>query len=144
MLPNCYQGYPTAVSMNGYNGFTPNVTSVPMSQMQAVQPAYTLIGRVVNKQEDIIPNDVPMDGSYGIFPLQDRSKIFLKRWNSDGTITTEQYVKEVAEDIPAEPIKESVDEKLTTIQFDIDQLKSAFDRIEKAFKAKPATMKKEA
>lgn len=137
--------YPTNCNVGGAS-FSPYYPTAVLPQSQQ-SPSYArpmIIGKVVNRVEEVTPNDIPMDGSYGIFPMQDRSMIFLKRWNADGTITTEKFVKEVVEEIPKEPVKDPVDEKLTTIQFDIDQLKEAFDRIEKAFKAKPTTTKKEA
>lgn len=132
---NCYPGF------NPYN----QVQSAGNFMQPQQSPSYArpmIIGKVVNRVEDVTPNDIPMDGSYGVFPIQDRSCIYLKRWNADGTISTEKYLKEVI-DIPKEPERDPIDEKLTTIQFDIDQLIEAFARIEKSFKAKPTSTKKE-
>ena len=33
-----------------------------------------------------------MDGSISVFPMQDNSAIFVKRWNADGTIKTIKFV----------------------------------------------------
>lgn len=131
--------YPTNCNVGGinFNPYYPTaINPIPQSQQS---PSYTrpmLIGKVVNKIEEVTPNDIPMDGSFGMFPLQDRSMIFLKRWNSDGTITTEKFVKEQT-DIPKEPDKDPVLEGL-------DMLRERIDRIEKSLKAKPTTTKKEA
>lgn len=134
--------YPTNCNVGGAT-FNPYYPASPMMQQQS--PSYTrpmIIGKVVNKIEEVTPNDIPMDGSFGIFPLQDKSQIFLKKWNSDGTITTRTFVeKEI--DIPTEPEKDPIDEKLTTIQFNIDQLREAFDKIEKSLKPKTTSNKKE-
>lgn len=68
------------------------------SQPQQQQPTYTksgLTGRVVNKLDDILPNEVPMDGTSSLFPLQDESAIYLKSWNADGTIRTIRYLQNV-------------------------------------------------
>ena len=46
---------------------------------------------MVKTQDSIVANDVPMDGSIAVFPLQDLSAIFAKRWNADGTICTVTY-----------------------------------------------------
>lgn len=72
---------------------------VPLASMPQVQlPSYTppqLRGKVVNRIEDVNPNDVSMDGTSSIFPLADESAVFVKRWSSDGTIKTIKYVPEV-------------------------------------------------
>lgn len=140
---NCYPGG-TSINFNPLYSSPSVPTAVPMQSQQS--PSYArpmLIGKVVNKIEDVTPNDIPMDGSYGIFPLKDRSKIFLKKWNSDGTISTETFVKEET-DVVEEPESDPIDEKLTTIQFDIQQLKEAFNKIEKSFKPKAPVKGKEA
>lgn len=68
-------------------------------------PTYTypvMVGRVVNDLEDIRPNEVPNDGSVSVFPQQDRSCIYVKYLEGDGTIKTLRYVPEVvnAQDLP--------------------------------------------
>ena len=50
-----------------------------------------MYGHFVNSASEITPNEVPMDGSYAIFPLHDFSKIFIKSWNTDGTISTLEF-----------------------------------------------------
>lgn len=132
--------YPT----NCNSGFGYSYPSIPQIQsagnfMQPQQsPSYTrpmIIGKVVNRVEDVTPNDIPMDGSYGVFPLQDRSHIFLKRWNADGTISTEKYIKEVI-DIPKEPERDPIAEEMA-------MLREQLDRIEKSLKPKTTSNKKE-
>lgn len=128
--------YPTNCNVGNYNPYYPTaINPIPQSQQS---PSYTrpmLIGKVVNKIEEVTPNDIPMDGSFGMFPLQDRSMIFLKRWNSDGTITTEKFIKDVV-DVPKEPINDPMADEML-------MLRQQLDRIEKALKAKPTTTKKE-
>lgn len=52
----------------------------------------TIHGRKVNGIEDIMPNEIPMDGTVSLFPKSDFSCIFAKQWNSDGTISTVTFV----------------------------------------------------
>lgn len=52
----------------------------------------TIPGRKVNGIEDIMPNEIPMDGTVSLFPKADFSCIFAKQWNSDGTISTVTFV----------------------------------------------------
>lgn len=50
-----------------------------------------LHGRIVNSANDILPNEVSMDGTISFFPLSDGSGVIGKQWNSDGTIRTYTY-----------------------------------------------------
>lgn len=54
-----------------------------------------ILGKFISSPNDILPNEVPMDGSVGIFPSTDGSCILAKHWNSDGTITTIRFIPEV-------------------------------------------------
>lgn len=79
-----------------------------MSQYQSYQPAYNpmqniqrfqqpqqpeqmqqgIFGKVVQSQDSIVANDVPMNGSVAFFPKSDLSEIYAKQWSADGTIST--------------------------------------------------------
>lgn len=59
-------------------------------------PQYTpqpdiLRGRYVASIEDVMPNDVPMDGSAGYFPERGGERIAVKKWDCDGRIVTTVY-----------------------------------------------------
>lgn len=58
------------------------------------QSASTLIGRVVNSEQEIRPNEVPMNGTPGIFPINGGKHILVKVWGADGTITDYRYTLE--------------------------------------------------
>lgn len=123
MDPN-YNPYAQAQygSMNGaFSVPQPPVYSQPVWRPQYVpqnQPAYfqntnnqprSMFGKVVSNENEILPNDVPMDGSTSFFPLSDGSMIFAKTWNSDGTIRTIRY----------SPIKESVEADKKPSEFEV-------------------------
>ena len=76
----------------------------------------TIPGRLIGALEEVVPNEVPMDGSVGLFPMRDFSAIYMKAWNSDGTIKTITYVPKTEEQIPV----------ITN-----DQIMDRLDRIEK-------------
>lgn len=79
-----------------------------MPQYQSYQPAYNpmqniqrfqqpqqpdqiqqgIFGKVVQSQDMIVANDVPMNGSVAFFPKSDLSEIYAKQWSADGTIST--------------------------------------------------------
>ena len=88
--------------------------------------------------ENIVANDVPMDGSVAIFPMQDMSSIFVKSWGADGKIATIVF-KPVLNDNPnnlpsdAEKAKFDLSDEATAVfmkRFDeleqkIEQLKTS-------------------
>lgn len=70
----------------------------------------TIPGRIVNSIGEVTPNEVPMDGSVGIFMLKDMSELYSKAWASDGTIKTVKYIPEPL--VQAEPVRNPLDEIL--------------------------------
>lgn len=54
-----------------------------------------LNGRLVKSPDDILPKEIPMDGSVSLFPKDDYSYILAKAWNSSGTIDTIKFVPEL-------------------------------------------------
>ena len=92
----------------GFNPYTPNF--YPTYTYPQFQPMQTynspsnhpvnrsIFGRIVTSENDITPNEVPMDGTVSLFPLADYSKIFAKQWNPDGTIKTTVFVMEVPQE----------------------------------------------
>lgn len=63
----------------------------PQVQQPMPQQIAGINGRIVQTVENINANEVPMDGSMAFFPKQDMSEIYVKGWNSDGTINTIVY-----------------------------------------------------
>lgn len=66
-------------------------TQQPQPQQSRPQP---LNGRVVADPADIVPKEIPMDGSISFFPSQDLTYILAKQWNTNGAIDTVKYVPE--------------------------------------------------
>lgn len=126
MYPNCNLG-------SGYGTFTPYpFPTVPTAfQPQQQLPTYTkpgLAGRVVNKLDDILPNEVPMDGTSSLFPLQDESAIFVKSWNADGTIRTVKYLREVT-DIPKKKPSDPIEELKNYIDERFNKLEASYKEV---------------
>lgn len=57
-------------------------------QQQPEQMQQGIFGKVVQSQDSIVANDVPMNGSVAFFPKSDLSEIYAKQWSADGTIST--------------------------------------------------------
>lgn len=79
-------------NIGGYYGFG-QTNNVDPNQNMIIQPGFP--GKFVSSEEDIRPNEVPMDGSVGVFFANDYSKIYAKQWNAKGTIDTVVYIPEV-------------------------------------------------
>lgn len=101
MQMNPYQTYQQAPAMTyspGFNAYQYNPMQnvqqrLPQEQMQPQQvqqpaPMSGMVGKMVGRIEDIAPQDVPMTGSPAFFPKQDLSEIYVKSWNSNGTLDT--------------------------------------------------------
>ena len=63
----------------------------PIVQNPAVNQIIGMTGRVVNSFDDIVANDVPMDGRSAVFPKNDFSEIQVRNWGADGKIQTTTY-----------------------------------------------------
>lgn len=66
---------------------------------QPEQMQQGIFGKVVQSQDSIVANDVPMNGSVAFFPKIDLSEIYAKQWSADGTISTMVF-KPVQNDNP--------------------------------------------
>lgn len=105
---------------------------------QSMSPAYTGIpGRAISNPQEIRPNEVPMDGTAGLFPMSDYSCIYVKAWGADGNIQTVRYVPEQPVEKAAQGPSQfdQVMERLTTIENAIAQMK--------VVKENPRSQKKE-
>ena len=124
------QGYdPNYVRSPGYSGFNNYSRPVP-----------TLQGRMVNGVDEITPQEVPMDGSVGLFPQNDYSCIYAKQWTKDGNIQTVRYVPEQ----PAVQTdqKTPLEEHLNRIEEKLEALDKKLNR-QKSYQKRPYPKKKE-
>lgn len=91
---NPYQyGYPMDFGyqqpMQNFVPQPPQINSRPQTQLRQNSP---LNGRFVKSADDISPGEIAMDGTVSLFPCEDGSAIYAKRWDSNGSITTTKYV----------------------------------------------------
>lgn len=114
--PAPYQG-----NLNGYTPFQP--TTVQQQNVQQPQPQSQVLqisGRMVNSADDILPNEVLMDGRNYYFPSFDGSCIYVKAWNKNGKLDMVKYVLDTVEQTPKESQLEvmlnSINERLSKIE----------------------------
>lgn len=101
----------------------------PVYQAQQMQPSMPnfsyaqrpvqqgLAGRAVSSPDEVTVQEVPTDGSMGLFPAMDGSCIWGKRWTPDGKISTVRYVPEqsVQTDQPNEDPFSEINEKVDRV-----------------------------
>ena len=104
-----------------------------------------IFGKVVQSQDSIVANDVPMNGSVAFFPKSDLSEIYAKQWSADGTISTMVF-KPIQNDNPnklsqdTEKLKIDLSENVTEVfEKHFDTLFSKIEELEKKIDEKSST-----
>lgn len=116
--PNMYQNY---VLPNTYQ-------NVGYFQQQAYpQQAPVPRFKFINSPDDIVPGDVPMDGSMAFFVMNDNSGIFGKCWDQSGRLQTVRFSRE---ELSAPPIPQSNDisDRLDRIESNLNDLMQTIRR----------------
>ena len=147
------------MQMNPYqisqtNSYVPQYQSYqqaynPMQNIQRFQQPEQMqqgiFGKVVQSQDSIVANDVPMNGSVAFFPKSDLSEIYAKQWSADGTISTMVF-KPVQNDNPnklsqdTEKLKIGLSDEATEIfNKHFDTLFSKMEELEKKIDEKSST-----
>ena len=113
------------------------------NQMQTQpQPTNGIIGKIISKEDDINPFEVPANNQYGFFPAADMSVIYAKMWDKNGDIDTRVYVEvpknqeENKQDATANAVN-LVDELQTFKQ----EVMARFDALEKTGKVEVKEVK---
>lgn len=127
--------YTPGWNSGGYVPPNPVQPSYPFSYPQTTQ--YSTVqspsiprqinGRTIGNEAEIVPNDVPMDGSFSLFPMHDYSCIYAKQWNTDGTIRTIKFVPEQVDN-------KSQENAVTFEQAVMDRFDSIEDAISNGFR----------
>ena len=118
-MPNTYPVYPAPYQGNP-NGYTPFQPTTAQQQIQPQPQIVQISGRMVNSADDILPNEVQMDGRNYYFPSFDGSCIYVKTWNKNGKLDMVKYVLDTVEQTPKESQLElmlnSINERLSKIE----------------------------
>lgn len=68
--------------MNNQTVGQPNLANAMANQ----RPIIPIRGRIVTSEQDIVPAEIPMDGSICLFMTEDCKKVIAKQWNSNGVL----------------------------------------------------------
>lgn len=103
-MPNTPYYQPTNQYSGNYNSYPygqvqqtyiPPVTPVSNYQQPQNQIRQTsILGHMISNPNEITPQEVPMDGSISLFPMQDGSAVYGKTWDSNGQIKTIKFIPE--------------------------------------------------
>ena len=112
-------------------------------QQPQMQMPVGLNGKIVDSVEQITANDVPMDGSFAIFPKKDMSEIYLKSWTPNGTIATVVFRPVMEGSNNSASVQESLkiglsDEVTEVFMQKFDELAKKIEELEKSM-TKPMT-----
>lgn len=136
---------------------TPQVQSPYMdrlSQLQSMQQSLQqpqphisgLNGRVVEVAENILASDVPMDGSFAVFPKRDLSEVYVKYWTGEGKIATINFkpISEAPADISTTDTTSLRFDELSNVLGGLyDKVDKLSSRIDEVLKSKTSQRSKE-
>lgn len=121
------------------------VTAQPQGQM--VQPTYSnttfnnasyntsrypmIIGKVINTEQDIAPNEVPNDGrNVGVFVQSDLQKVYIRQVGGDGLIHGNTYILDNSQQETAQEanILQTILERLDGIEKKLNYRKPSYNK----------------
>ena len=98
------QFYPMTVPGFQYGQTQPPYVPAPTYQPQPMNQTRQqgILGHMVSNPNEITPQEIPMDGSISLFPMQDGSAVIGKFWDSNGQIKTIRFIPENVEQTPSD------------------------------------------
>lgn len=140
-----YQNFQPVMSAQYMNPYGQSPIQPPymdrLSQLQSMQQSLQpqqfagLNGRVVESIDSIMASDVPMDGTFAVFPKRDMSEVCLKYWTGEGKIATvifKPITQSGADSLSSEQtnvgfddflrVLEGLGSKVDTLQFKLDEV----------------------
>lgn len=99
--PSMNSGSYATPTYSGYGQYQPQTQPAqpvqspqPQNVVTAPMPRQTINGRFISNISEVTPNEVPMDGTASIFPVNDGSCVYVRFWNTEGNIQTLKFVPE--------------------------------------------------
>lgn len=127
------------------NSQFPQPTSMPSqyqtSGMTYSSPVYqqpqmpSIPGRVVYDVKDITPNEVPSDGTIGVFPTNDRTRVYVLYWDGLNGIKYDTYILQN----PTQTETSQQTDEMAAIKDQLDRIEKHLTKLTKAIYSKPKT-----
>ena len=114
--------------------------------MQPVQQLSGLNGRIVDNLDSIVASDVPMDGSFAVFPKRDLSEIYIRHWTGEGKIATISFkpiLDTQSSILPMDDTSLRFDELNDALGGLYDKVDNLSNRIDEVLKSKVSQRSKE-
>ena len=119
------QFYPTTVPGFQYGQTQPPYIPAPTYQPQTSNQSVPtvnqsrpqgILGHMITSPDQITPQEIPMDGSISLFPMQDGSAVIGKFWDSNGQIKTIRFIPENVEQPRQQDPFAAINERLDTLE----------------------------
>lgn len=102
------------------------------------QATSVIYGRYVNSIDEIFPNEIPMDGTYCIFPKNDLEEIYVKFWTKDVKLISRTFILKQEE--PKEPTIEPEQATATNVTEYFTKFEEAFDSLKETSNKTTSTL----
>lgn len=112
-----YQFYPTNPGFpygQTQQPYVPAPTYQPQTMNQPRQQG--ILGHMISNPNEITPQEIPMDGSISLFPMQDGSAVIGKFWDNNGQIKTIRFIPENVEQPRQQDPFAAINERLDTLE----------------------------
>lgn len=123
--------------MNPYMANAAN--TIAQQGMNQRRQSATLSGRVINHPGEIVPEDVPMNGTSAIFPCSNGQYILVKTWDSNFNVRDTLYVRQD----PTDQESQKQPSELDMILGRLDKIESMLASQNSKSSAKSSTKKEE-
>ena len=119
------QFYPMTVPGFQYGQTQPPYVPTPTYQPQTGNQSVTtasqsrpqgVLGHMITSPDQITPQEIPMDGSISLFPMQDGSAVIGKFWDNNGQIKTIRFIPENVEQPRQQDPFAAINERLDTLE----------------------------
>lgn len=124
--------YGNATTIQPYNTQNANWNNsgnqMAIANYSSTIPA-SLPGKIVGGENDILPQDVPMNGTFSVFVQQDLQRVYVKKWEGDGNIHGNTYVLE-QQNVPDQN-GASIDATLISILERLENIEKSLQRPKK-------------
>lgn len=128
MNPYAQPMQPSVTAPPQYQPIQNQRSQMSQTELSPQSRPVTLGGRIINDPAEIMPSEIPMDGTPTLFLSKDYSKIYVKTWSADGTIKTFVY-SPIEQSRVEEPKTDSTENNMYAMFMDrFDKLEQMINR----------------
>lgn len=137
---------PYQQSYNQFQNYQPidRLSQLYAIQQGGVQPVaqfQNLNGRSVDNIESVVASEIPMDGTFAVFPKKDLSEVYVKYWTNEGKIATVRFKPDYnapADNLSSEQKYDRFEEITAVLDGLYNKVDALSSRIDEVLKSKPS------